>query len=810
MSSNKTSDKEKDGAVRPVVIPFASNDKEALVYNNEKEQPLGVVNEENTDGEEVDVDEHINSTMAGAPVIFNGSNNDMDGLMALPVGLPTLRRGGRVPQQREPGAYDASAGGTNERRETTRFNDLVGLENGHAPPAFVPPSARNGTSNNDGLVEANAVEDPANDPNIGRADPVDTAQLRRAKQEKSEKECKMYGIGAFLLSVAILAILLRVGFGGGGEDNASVEAPAVGQAPAVDQPPKNVTAAPSTAPTGSLDILLDSLPNYTIASIKKGSDTPQWKAWNWLSNHQNISFLPEWRKEQLFAMACFFYAFEGENWPGYVHERWMDDEKDECLWFSTGYGWFDKFTGDYTENSELGYPVVDPCNEQGVFTGLMLDGISSGLKPTIPPELALLRSLRNVELGLNELTGPFSSLLPREFYQLSNLKVVRFFRNQFTGTLPTELGLLTSMTELNYYFNHLTGHVPTEIGLITNLEWLGLGANDFTGFIPSELGQLTALTYLDFYKDALSGPIPTELGLLGRLQRLFLSQNSLYGALPNELALLANVTRLWVDGCYFSGTIPSEIGLLSSVDDLRAGNNLLSGRIPSEVGLMASLAAFRLENNNLTGTIPHELNETIDVRLYGNNFSGTVPEHLCERLWCDCTTNAALASTCDQLKFAPPEWPGRFPEDSDDGNAATIVVNIETDDFPEQMQWIWQRQRTSNGETDVWETLRSSEGPLAKKRFLYSYTLPIESNTTFQFVLSDSRGNGFFFRGYMTMTTGNETVLFDFEDRRQEILNSENGTLSGSEWAEGAFKEINVWLDVGFDGSVAIDSHVQT
>jgi len=41
--------------------------------------------------------------------------------------------------------------------------------------------------------------------------------------------------------------------------------------------------------------------------------TPHWKAWNWLSSHQNLTNLVKWRKKQLFAMAAFFFAFGGEH-----------------------------------------------------------------------------------------------------------------------------------------------------------------------------------------------------------------------------------------------------------------------------------------------------------------------------------------------------------------------------------------------------------------------------------------------------------------------------------------------------------------
>lgn len=74
------------------------------------------------------------------------------------------------------------------------------------------------------------------------------------------------------------------------------------------------SSAPSAAPSSVLDLLLDELPNKTVASLQI-PNTPQWKAHEWLSRYPNIAGISMWRKKQLFALVTFYHAFNGKNWP---------------------------------------------------------------------------------------------------------------------------------------------------------------------------------------------------------------------------------------------------------------------------------------------------------------------------------------------------------------------------------------------------------------------------------------------------------------------------------------------------------------
>ncbi|CAB9522773.1 unknown protein [Seminavis robusta] len=432
------------------------------------------------------------------------------------------------------------------------------------------------------------------------------------------------------------------------------------------------SGVPSSSPTGVLDLLLHGLPNYSVASINNGSKTPQWKAWQWLANHENVSKLSEWRKEQLFPLATFFYAFEGEGWPTYVQERWMDDAKEECDWFSSGFGFFNS-DGSYVEWPDQ----VGPCNSQEQFTSLYIEELQlSDHLPFVPNEIIMLTSLVQLRLGLNQIGIPVSSLLPKLFYkmtaltylalgkneltgqlpsllgQLAALEFLELNKNQFTGQIPCGLEVLTALKRLDLGGNHLTGPISSKLGHLTALGELSLNGNQFTGLIPtelesltglwslqldrneltselpSELGSLISLKYLEVGENMLTGPIPSELGQLFALKVLELHENQVSGKMTSELGQLTGLKWCWLHRNLISGNITTELGQLTRLRELKLGENQLSHQIPSELGQLAALKCLQLHDNELTGQIPSDLGklaELVQLRLDGNQLVGQIP-----------------------------------------------------------------------------------------------------------------------------------------------------------------------------------------
>ncbi|CAB9526342.1 expressed unknown protein [Seminavis robusta] len=795
-----------------------------------------------------------------------GNMTDTHTAAVEPVPEPGLYRTNLVNPQSQPGAFLGAPGGRLQRNPNLNYG-LLGAHNSGTDSG--PGDLRVGTagqiSTNEGLVQANAVEDDTAE--LMHANPVDLeAAQHRTLQKKQQQRNFLAAVLWLLLVVAII-----VGFVVGTQKNKepkvvvleSTEAPTVHGS----MQPSEV---PSIAPTGSLDLLLDRLPEYTLASINSGSETPQWKAWWWLANHQNITFLPEWRKTQLFALATFFYAFQGENWNPLIKDfGWMDDTVEECDWFSSGFGYF--ALGKY---NQAPYPILS-CNDRGEYTSLHLEHLrlhGAGLSPFIPPEITLLTALAKIRLQVTDISMSISSLLPTKLlHEMTGLTTLNLSGNEFTGKIPSEIslmsslsglflglnqlsgqipseiGLLTSLARLSLPENELTGQLPSELGLLRSLEtlFLSTGTNQFTGELPSELGlltllktvfltaslmtgpipselglltslegllfsdnqftgpipfelgKLTSLTSLSLNQHQLTGQIPSELGLLTSLDFLWLAENRLLGPIPSELGMLTALTwlecdqnqltgqvpselglmvsLLWIDlsESRFTGPLPSELGLLTSLSRLSLFDNQFTGTIPTEIGMMTALTSLALHNNSLAGTLPSQLNASIELRLYGNQFSGTVPDHLCSLLGCNCSLNETPpVSTCAGLTEAPVEWPGLFPT-----SGADVMLNIQTDEYPEETSWIWQKETNVTG---IWDTLESG-GPLGIGYYLYSSLFLVNSGTAYRLIVSDIFGDGIP-SGWITVTATNQTVLY---------------SLVGAE----DFSEITVDVLVGADGS---------
>ncbi|CAB9507445.1 expressed unknown protein [Seminavis robusta] len=768
---------------------------------------------------------------------------------ALPEPIPLQRQ--QQPPSR-PGAYMNLPGGALQRATTLQYS-LVGAASQDAligqmgdtdhhdsttavepalnpvlDPTLFPNQARQSGATTDHLAVANRV---TNDPeDLMHANPVDLEEQEKRKQEKKKFRQTLLFI-VFLVVSAVAAVIGTV-TGTAGKNNAAV----VYQTPSPTvygtMTPSDV---PSTSPTGALNFLLDTLPDSTVARINNGSDKPQWKAWQWLAEHQNITFLPEWRKEQLFALATFFYAFEGDNWNPLVKGHgWMDDTKEECEWFSSAFGVFGA-DGRFLRFEDLGLPAGSSCDGHGQFTSLWLNGLQlSGLQPSVPPEISLLTSLSFFGLHVNDIAAPISTLLPSEFYELTGLSYLglnanvlsgdipselgqltlltslelnanqlsgqipsefalltsilwlQLNDNQFTGPVPAELGLLTSFYTLRLAGNQLSGQIPSEFALLTSILWLELNDNQFTGPVPSELGLLTSLTKLLLALNQFSGPLPSEIGFLTSLAFINLHYNQLTGPLPSELGFLNSLEELALDENQFSGTLPSELGLLALLEEVVLSGNQFTGTIPTEIGMMTSLTSMDLHNNGLMGTLPMQLNVSMGLRLYGNTFSGTVPDHLCSFLNCDCSLNETPpVSTCAGLAGGLRDWPGWFPT-----TVADVMLNIQTDRDPLETSWVWQQETNVTG---IWDTLESG-GPLALRSYLYSSLLPISADTAYRLIVYDSFGDGLYVPGWVTLTAENKTVLYSYVSTTDDFASP----------SDSDFSEVTIGITVRADGSLDI------
>jgi hypothetical protein len=535
-----------------------------------------------------------------------GTNCQEDSAVSIgPMNQPPLEERGKSLQRcppneqlqvQQPGAYYSEPGGFIRRNDSLSFNLVaptpansgtsqipqLPVSSGDQQPSIeVTEYSIGGSTTDTGLVEARAVtEESIRNMSLETAEEVDDIELAKdlmltSTREQEERECLKVGYCIITVSLLALAISLGIGLG-------MREVDIITAAPSMS-PSMTPSSVPSSAPTGHLDLLQRDLPIYTQDSLQNSS-TPQWKAFDWLSNHQNITNLPEWRKKQLFALATFFYAFEGENWPDIIQGEWMDDKVDECLWFSNIYGFFDS-NEHYEEGLTEGVaPLGDPCNINGEFQSLVLSNLElSDLTPSIPREMALLSALSVLLLPLNNISVPLSDILHPELS-------------------------MTNMTQLLLGENFISGSIPSELGRMTQMSAVWLSANSLVGLLPSELGRMTNIAVLDLGGNLMSGALPSELGMT-KMAVLYLEDNSFSGTIFSEIGGMTSLVELDIAGNSLSGTIPSSFGQLAHLAWLDLSYlAMLTGPIPSELALMTSLRYFDLTGSGgLSGIIPTDL-----------------------------------------------------------------------------------------------------------------------------------------------------------------------------------------------------------
>ena len=425
-------------------------------------------------------------------------------------------------------------------------------------------------------------------------------------------------------SLALVAIALIIGLVVGLKRNAG-DTIVVSPTTAPEAPTPS-TGTP--APTELLDEFVLTLPESTQASILNGFSA-QYQALEWLEGHPNVTEYPDWRKTQLFALACFYFAMEGPNWKPGISERWMDYEKDECQsWYSGVFGFFNE--SQYWQYVTYG---VDPCNDEGVFENLVLSFLElEGYQPFVPPEIALLTDLQILALQFDDINASFAEFLPLELYRMPNLQILNLHTNDFHGYLPSELGLLENLSSLSVATCELTGAIPSEIGLLTNLEEMYLQKNSLSSSLPTEMGTMSSLERFYIWRNALTGNVPSELGSLSNtVKTVELFSNYLTGAIPSQLGLMTTLTDLALDANMLTGTLSSHIGALSGLEGFFVHYNDLSGSLPSEIGSWVNVTHLGFQENNHNGPIPSEfglLSGVDSIFLQDNQFSGNVPIEL--------------------------------------------------------------------------------------------------------------------------------------------------------------------------------------
>ncbi|CAN1816908.1 Receptor kinase-like protein Xa21 [Linum perenne] len=250
----------------------------------------------------------------------------------------------------------------------------------------------------------------------------------------------------------------------------------------------------------------------------------------------------------------------------------------------------------------------------------------------IPHEIGRLRRLQWLGLYNNSLSGE----IPSNISRCSALTVFSVGDSNLVGGLPWQLGLLEKLQYFKVRLNNLNGSIPPAFGNLSSLQVFDGGMNQLSGRIPDTLGKLKRLQFFGLYINKLSGEIPASIYNLSYLTELLFGFKQLRGNIPS-LSNASNLVQLQVSDNYFTGSMPSMeksnnnlsgvMSLKSLTIDLNLSYNRFTGAIPLEVGNLKNLGTLDLSHNMLSGSIPSSIgscNSLESLDLQGNHLDGSI------------------------------------------------------------------------------------------------------------------------------------------------------------------------------------------
>ncbi|PRQ59811.1 putative protein kinase RLK-Pelle-LRR-XII-1 family [Rosa chinensis] len=248
----------------------------------------------------------------------------------------------------------------------------------------------------------------------------------------------------------------------------------------------------------------------------------------------------------------------------------------------------------------------------------------------IPPEIGHLRRLRILGLPNNSLSGP----IPANISNCFNLIILDVSHNMLVGNIPSELGSFSKLEYLDMHVNYLTGEVPPSLGNLSSLGILAAYGNNLVGTIPSSLGQLKKLKHFALHLNRLSGTIPPSIYNISSLLSFSMGFNQIQGSIPPTLfRILLNLQFFSISQNQFTGSLPLSISNATNLAVFQASGNKLTGQVPN-LQKLRSLVKFYIAGNHLGSGSDGDLSffsgltnatQLELLHIASNNFGGTLP-----------------------------------------------------------------------------------------------------------------------------------------------------------------------------------------
>jgi Leucine-rich repeat (LRR) protein len=207
------------------------------------------------------------------------------------------------------------------------------------------------------------------------------------------------------------------------------------------------------------------------------------------------------------------------------------------------------------------------CDESGSVSSITLN--NNQLVGSFPTEVFSLPSLTHLKLYSNTLYFNFDGIDAAK--NLQSLHLDNTGLDSLNG-----LGKARSLRELNLGFNKLSGPIPEELSRLINLRELVLSNNNLQGYIPYWMRSLQSLSTLDMSHNQLEGPL-YDFAPFDSLIFLDLSHNKLSGPVPPSFfSNLDENEKAVADLSYnhLTGTVPGELERLQRITLQLKGNKI--------------------------------------------------------------------------------------------------------------------------------------------------------------------------------------------------------------------------------------------